>query len=173
MARESYVISARAMTRGATPLASFCAATWPVLTPSLTRHPADQGTWPFCGCIAYGHADAGPVLETRHVLGPPFNSPFLANLRCRDLCSRGACSLCPRVSLACVAHDTAALSRDDILRHLPVLLSVQWIEGMGGDKALIYVALITCVFAAGSWHLFEKLLMTPRVLPDGRTMPRR
>ncbi len=56
------------------------------------------------------------------------------------------------------------------LWHLPVLLSVQRIEGMGGEKALIYVALITCVFAAGSWHLFEKPLMTPRVLSDGRAV---
>jgi hypothetical protein len=36
MARASYLISARAMARGATPLAGFCAATWPVFTPPLT-----------------------------------------------------------------------------------------------------------------------------------------
>lgn len=37
MARAGYLESARAMALGAPPLAYFCAATWPVLSPPLTR----------------------------------------------------------------------------------------------------------------------------------------
>src|SRR6056297_1472518 len=37
MARASYLGSARAIALGTPPLAWFCAATWPVLSPPLTR----------------------------------------------------------------------------------------------------------------------------------------
>jgi peptidoglycan/LPS O-acetylase OafA/YrhL len=47
------------------------------------------------------------------------------------------------------------------LWHLPVLLSVQQIDGMDGGSALAYVAVLTFVFAVASWHFFEKPLMTP------------
>jgi peptidoglycan/LPS O-acetylase OafA/YrhL len=51
------------------------------------------------------------------------------------------------------------------LWHLPVLLSVQRIEGLNGVRALTYVAVLTIIFAIASWHLFEKPLLAPRTTP--------
>lgn len=48
------------------------------------------------------------------------------------------------------------------LWHLPVLLSVQRIEGIGGRSALPLILGLTIIFAIGSWHVFEKPLLTSR-----------
>lgn len=48
------------------------------------------------------------------------------------------------------------------LWHLPVLLSVQRIEGIGGRSALPLILGLTIIFAIGSWHFFEKPLLTSR-----------
>ena len=46
MARASYLGSARAMALSAPPLAYFCAATWPVLSPPLTARLASKRSLP-------------------------------------------------------------------------------------------------------------------------------
>jgi peptidoglycan/LPS O-acetylase OafA/YrhL len=45
------------------------------------------------------------------------------------------------------------------LWHLPVLLSLKTLTWISPSTALICGVALTCVFASGSWHLFEKPIM--------------
>jgi len=47
------------------------------------------------------------------------------------------------------------------LWHLPVLLSIKPITWLHPDMVLIMVLGLTLVFAAGSWHFFEKRFLSP------------
>jgi peptidoglycan/LPS O-acetylase OafA/YrhL len=79
-----------------------------------------------------------------------------------------AFSLGMLVWLACSIRNSAFISATAPLRylgtisygiylwHLPVILSIQRIEGIGHAKALTLVMTLTLLLAAWSWHFFEK-----------------
>ena len=45
------------------------------------------------------------------------------------------------------------------LWHLPVLLSIKKLEWLSPGDALIWIVLLTCIFASVSWHFFEQPFM--------------